>query len=62
MITDLETNISLNEALATFYKTSQFRLENFTYSNDLILENIFNHLTHTHFKGLTVSLLLQLKI
>lgn len=47
---------AVNEKIArAFNVTAPFTLENFTYSNDNLLEIIFRHLENTSFDGFTVS-------
>ena len=47
---------AVNEKLANaFNVTPPFRLEDFTYGSDKLLEIIFQHLSDTSFDGLTVN-------
>ena len=47
----------LNTELAQAYNTGPypFRLENFTYESDGLLQVMFEHLSSTSFNGITVS-------
>lgn len=48
----------VNEGIAQAFNITQpFRLEDFTYSNNLLLEIIFRHLENTSFDGITVKCL-----
>ena len=58
LIADLESNATLNRLAweAQAVSTSEpFRLENFTYSNDVVRNTIFGHLEQTNFRGVSVS-------
>ncbi len=49
-------NRAINEEIAQAYNiTPPFRLEDFSYSNDKVLEVVFSHLSNTSFDGFTVS-------
>ena len=43
------------ELSQAFNTTSPFRIEDFTYNNDRLLDVIFGHLENTSFRGVTVS-------
>ena len=42
-------------AMASDLTGSEFFLNNFTYSNNVILNSIFNHMADTNFTGVTVG-------
>ena len=44
-----------DEIAQAFNITPPFRLDDFTYSNNLLLEIIFRHLEDTSFNGITVN-------
>ena len=57
-LSDLESNNSLSRLAweAQGISTSEtFRLENFTYNNDVIMNTVFGHMAQTNFRGVTVS-------
>ena len=46
-----------NEAMAeAFNVTPPFRLENFSYSSDMLVNITFGHMSKTNFSGITVRL------
>ena len=54
---DLENNATLQERLKGYLSgtgSKDFGLQHFTYDNDVLLDNIFNHLSDTNFNGLVV--------
>ncbi len=54
---DLHSSPNLQEELRGFLADANsggFGLQHFTYNNDIILKNIFNHLSATDFKGIVV--------
>ena len=51
-ISDSAINAELVEAYNT---THPFQLQDFTYSNDKLLEIVFSHLENTSFEGVTVQ-------
>ena len=55
---ELETNMELNRDAAMMAGLSdgtKFKMENFSYSNPVIVREMFRHLQNTSFLGLTVS-------
>lgn len=51
------TDGAVNEEVArAFNVTPPFRLEDFTYSSDKLMEIMFSHLSNTSFDGITVGL------
>ena len=56
---EFETNISLSdlayEAGNMPNRNETFRMENFTYQNDVVMETMFKHLEETDFLGVSVS-------
>ena len=55
-LADLVTNDTLNKLAAQVegWSGKDFALENFTYSNNIVQENMFRHLVETNFTGITV--------
>ena len=57
-LSDLESNDTLSRLAweAQGISSSEtFRLENFTYNNDVIMNTVFGHMAQTNFRGVTVS-------
>lgn len=55
--TDLQTDEGLMENLRPFVQTNgsvNFGLQHFTYSNPVLADNIYYHLSQTNFKGIVV--------
>ena len=56
---DFKTNITLSnmahEAGRMLNRNETFRMENFTYQNNVVMETMFKHLEETDFLGVSVS-------
>lgn len=62
-VSDLKSNSSLNMAASIASRISTpFSIENFTYSNNVIAERMFKHLSNTNFTGISVSVPTLLQI
>lgn len=58
-LSEFEDNITLSamayEAGGMSLDSQPFRIENFTYKNDIVMKTIFKHLEGTNFTGVSVK-------